>query len=396
MAEVKKVAFVHGEFPIGGAERVTCDIATALLERGGYEVYVFVREYNPELLPSNLASDNRFHVIVSPTLGNVKLKKNWEFLLDGVRANGIGTVVFVMMCQHDIVEELHRMGCKTIYANHNVPYWEIFRKRQRARQNSHKGLVKAAKYYLTKYLRYEKTNMLERRYRKRYIKTVNVFDDYMVLCEGYRDQIVRDLKLSSNHIMHMHVIPNMQQPATDVCYDKRKEFLYVGRLSYPDKRIDRLIDAWRMICDKLPDWSLVIVGDGPDAKRLKSLAKGLPRVSFEGYQSPAEYYRHASALCLVSEYEGFPLCLIEAQSHGVVPISMDMCEGVRSIVGTDGSAGMLTPKGDVQAFADKMLEFAVMDEDKKQRLRHQVVAKSLEYSPNIVIQKWIDLFNQSK
>ena len=121
MAEVKKVAFVHGEFPIGGAERVTCDIAAALLERGGYEVYVFVREYNPELLPSNLASDNRFHVIVSPTLGNVKLKKNWEFLLDGVRTNGISTVVFVMMCQHDVVEELHRMGCKTIYANHNVP-----------------------------------------------------------------------------------------------------------------------------------------------------------------------------------------------------------------------------------------------------------------------------------
>ena len=146
-----------------------------------------------------------------------------------------------------------------------------------------------------------------------------------------------------------------------------------------------------MICDKLPDWSLVIVGDGPDANRLKSLAKGLPRVSFEGYQSPTEYYRHASALCLVSEYEGFPLCLIEAQSHGVVPISMDMCEGVRSIVGTDGSAGILTPKGDVQAFADKMLEFAAMDEDKKQRLRHQVVAKSLEYSPDKVGQMWIDL-----
>lgn len=58
------------------------------------------------------------------------------------------------------------------------------------------------------------------------------------------------------------------------------------------------------------------------------------------------------------------MCLIEAQSHGVVPISMDMCEGVRSIVGTDGSAGILTPKGDVQAFADKMLEFAALDEDK--------------------------------
>ena len=100
MAEVKKVAFVHGEFPIGGAERVTCDIATALLERGGYEVYVFTRKYNPELLPSNLASDSRFHVIVSPTLGKIKLRKSWEFVIDGVRANGIGTVVFVMIRQH--------------------------------------------------------------------------------------------------------------------------------------------------------------------------------------------------------------------------------------------------------------------------------------------------------
>ena len=370
MAEVKKVAFVHGEFPIGGAERVTCDIATALLERGGYEVYVFVREYNPELLPSNLASDSRFHVIVSPTLGNVKLKKNWEFLLDGVRANGIGTVVFVMLCQHDIVEELHRMGCKTIYANHNIPYWEMVSKRQLARENSRKSLCKALKYYLTKYVRYEMTHILERRYIKRYKKDINHFEEYMVLCDGYRDQIVRDLKLTPEQVEHMHVIPNMQQPAVNLCYDKRKEFLYVGRLSFQDKRIDRLIDAWRMVYDKLPDWNLVILGDGSDAKRLKSLAMGLPRVSFEGYKSPDEYYRRASALCLVSEYEGFPLCLIEAQSHGVVPITMDMCEGVRSIVGTDGSAGWLVPKGDVRAFADKMLEFAALDEDKKQRLRH--------------------------
>ena len=52
--------------------------------------------------------------------------------------------------------------------------------------------------------------------------------------------------------------------------------------------------------------------------------------------------------------------------------------------------------GAYRKFAEKMLEFAALDEDKKQRLRHQVVAKSLEYSPNTVIQKWIDLFNQSK
>ena len=124
------------------------------------------------------------------------------------------------------------------------------------------------------------------------------------------------------------------------------------------------------------------------------MAKGLPRLSFEGYQKPDEYYRHASALCLVSEYEGFPLCLIEAQSHGVVPISFETSDGVRSIVGNDGSAGMLVPKGNVRAFADKMLEFAALDEDAKLRLRHQVVAKSLEYSPERVGQMWVDLLDK--
>ena len=391
MEEVKKVAFVHGEFPVGGAERVTCDIANELFKRGGYEVYVFATRLYPDILPANLATDKRFHMVESPVSKANGKGSDWSFILDCVRANGISSVVFVMQRQYDVIDELRRMRCKTIYANHNIPYWEMVSKRQLARENSRKSLCKALKYYLTKYVRYEMTHILERRYIKRYKKDINHFEEYMVLCDGYRDQIVRDLKLTPEQVEHMHVIPNMQQPAVNLCYDKRKEFLYVGRLSFQDKRIDRLIDAWRMVYDKLPDWNLVILGDGSDAKRLKSLAMGVPRVSFEGYKSPDEYYRRASALCLVSEYEGFPLCLIEAQSHGVVPITMDMCEGVRSIVGTDGSAGWLVPKGDVRAFADKMLEFAAMDEDKKQRLRHQVVAKSLEYSPAKVGQMWIDL-----
>ena len=394
MKEVKKVAFVHEIFPSGGAERVTCDIATTLLERGGYEVYVLTLKFNPAMLPANLASDNRFHVIASENTDVRYLSDIPNFLVDNVRDNGISSVVFVVQRLHDVADELKRMGCHTIYANHGPAFWEVPDRRQRVRLKARRSRAKTIKYYLFKYLRYEVLHVLERRWNKFYKQDLEHFDDYMVLCDGYRNQIVHNLKLSPSDASRIHVIPNMQQPATDICYDKRKEFLFVGRLSYADKRIDRLIDAWRMIYDKLPDWNLVIVGDGPDRKRLETLAEGLPRLSFEGYQKPDEYYRHASALCLVSEYEGFPLCLIEAQSHGVVPISFDTSDGVRSIVGNDGSAGMLVSKGNVRAFADKMLEFAALDEDTKLRLRHQVVAKSLEYSPERVGQMWVDLLDK--
>lgn len=66
MEEVKKVAFVHGEFPVGGAERVTCDIANELFKRGGYEVYVFATRLYPDILPANLATDKHFHMVESP------------------------------------------------------------------------------------------------------------------------------------------------------------------------------------------------------------------------------------------------------------------------------------------------------------------------------------------
>ena len=34
-------------------------------------------------------------------------------------------------------------------------------------------------------------------------------------------------------------------------------------MTYADKRIDRLLKIWELACSDLPDWELVLVGDGP-------------------------------------------------------------------------------------------------------------------------------------
>ena len=38
---MKRIAFVHNNFPAGGAERITIDIARYLKSAGGYQVYVY-------------------------------------------------------------------------------------------------------------------------------------------------------------------------------------------------------------------------------------------------------------------------------------------------------------------------------------------------------------------
>ena len=39
-----------------------------------------------------------------------------------------------------------------------------------------------------------------------------------------------------------------------------------------DKRVDRLLDAWKIVCEELSDWKLLIVGDGDEANRLKAMS----------------------------------------------------------------------------------------------------------------------------
>lgn len=61
--------------------------------------------------------------------------------------------------------------------------------------------------------------------------------------------------------------------------------------------------------------------------RESSKKMNLQRLVFAGYISNMEpYYQNASIICLTSNFEGWPLCLTEALSYGVIPISFNCSE----------------------------------------------------------------------
>lgn len=70
---------------------------------------------------------------------------------------------------------------------------------------------------------------------------------------------------------------------------------------------------------------LVIVGDGPEKERLKSLAKKLGMedfVSFEGWKEDvSSYYRSSDLFIQTSLYEGYGMALIEAGLHDLPIVS---------------------------------------------------------------------------
>ncbi len=97
--------------------------------------------------------------------------------------------------------------------------------------------------------------------------------------------------------------------------------LSVSRLT-KEKRIDILIRAAAL----LPNVELIVLGDGPERRRLEKLAHSLgvsSRIHFEGWKDPAPYYAHARAYVQASRYEGYGMAAMEAALSGLPIIGTD-------------------------------------------------------------------------
>ncbi|MYW63785.1 glycosyltransferase [Streptomyces sp. SID8379] len=100
----------------------------------------------------------------------------------------------------------------------------------------------------------------------------------------------------------------------------------VGRLCR-QKGQDVLVEAWRDVVREVPRARLVLVGDGPDAARLRAVAPS--SVSFEGaVDDPVPWYRAADLVVLPSRWEGIALAPLEAMACGS-PVLVTDVDGAR-------------------------------------------------------------------
>ncbi|OGE11126.1 hypothetical protein A3A60_03390 [Candidatus Curtissbacteria bacterium RIFCSPLOWO2_01_FULL_42_26] len=131
----------------------------------------------------------------------------------------------------------------------------------------------------------------------------------------------------------------------------QKYFLIVTRL-VKWKKIDIAIGA--AIDLKFP---LYIIGDGPDAKRLISLARNNKNIKFIGKVSPRvlrDYYRNSKCL-IITQNEDFGIATVEAQSCGV-PVVAFSAGGVMEII-KDDKTGIFFEKQTPESLKDAISRF---------------------------------------
>ncbi len=169
-------------------------------------------------------------------------------------------------------------------------------------------------------------------------------------------------------------------------------FLFVGRL-VALKQVDYLLEAMRVIAND-SDCRLLIVGDGPEATRLREQADALglsAKVIFTGaLQDVRPALNAADVFVLPSRQEGLSVALLEAQAAGLACAVSDL-PGNRELV-LDGESGLVFPVGDVPAMARAMSE---LERDPSLRTRLGSKARrELEsnYAVDAVVRRYINFY----
>lgn len=195
---------------------------------------------------------------------------------------------------------------------------------------------------------------------------------------------------------NIEVIPNAAMHVSDAYSDvMNKRVIAVGRLDY-QKGFDRLIQAWELVqhTGKFTDWKLDIFGQGEWQEMLQQMIDKAELQNTVCLNRPTkqigEEYVKSDMLVMSSNYEGFPMVMIEAMACGLPVVSFDYKCGPKDII-QPGINGLLVPNGDIQALADAMMK--VMEDEAYRKMLSLNARKVVDtYSEQAVMSQWIRLF----
>lgn len=198
-------------------------------------------------------------------------------------------------------------------------------------------------------------------------------------------------------ILHskMVVMENPVHPANDVIdwsdkSEDTKRILNVGRLT-EQKDQKTLIEAFALLADDYPDWSVKILGDGELYSELSELIGSLgleQRIELADPVSDIEReYQNSHIFALPSLYESFGLATAEAMSHGLPVIGFDTCPGTNELIIDNENGFLVDGKNRVEAFSEGLRRL-ISDDDLRRKLGQNGPQTIEPFHPPRIVAKW--------
>lgn len=228
--------------------------------------------------------------------------------------------------------------------------------------------------------------------QKHRIWTARKYDEVVVLTKADRRQWQKYLKNVTN-IYNPLTVQKKRNPD----YNAHRA-IAVGRIER-QKGFDFLVDAWKIVHDRYPDWKLDIYGTSLEGN-IKVLQDQIDKnglkdiVLMQGSSSDmAETYSQHSMMILSSRYEGLGLVLLEAAACGLPLISYDCQQGPSEIIEHDRNGYLVHPVGNITGLTDAICSL-IADEDKRRAMGEEAERMSKQFSMEHISQCWRNMFEE--
>ena len=386
------ILFFYRVYPnYGGVEVVTSVLAKRFVADGHHVTIASLEQPHPELKDQNIDGVELI-CLHHPVLAKDNIQRLHQVVVDkkiDIIVNQWGLPYkTTMLCN----KAIKGTSCKLVSVLHGAPNISkvIIKAQDKVKNASNpiakfgfSAILKAKKEVIKWSIRYAC------RHNEKYIMLSNAFIDSLIKYARIKD--ASNITAIGNPV----TIPvDLNGFSLD---NKLKQLLYVGRMDYENKRVNRIVEAWQDIVENHKDWELVMVGDGPHKQKLMNYVNQhkINRVRFEGFQveAPIRYYKDASIFMLTSDLEGFGLVIIESMSLGCVPIVYGSYEAAYDII-DQGVCGFVTPKPYSEAKTTEKMELLMNDEKLRQDMAKKAMEKAKSFSIDSISQKWYELFNK--
>lgn len=173
-----------------------------------------------------------------------------------------------------------------------------------------------------------------------------------------------------------------------------KKVIAAGRY-VPQKGFDMLINCWKIVSEKHPDWKLSIYGDGIRMElqqQINTLNLQDTCILEHSVNNITDKYTESSIFVLSSRYEGFGMVIIEAMACGVPAVSFTCPCGPKDII-RDQEDGLLVENGNIEQLAEKICYLIEHDEIRKQMGR-QAKSNVQRFMIENIGPQWENLFQE--
>ncbi len=359
----KKICIVASSFGKGGAQK-SAALQSIMLSNSGFDVHLVsvldLIEYSYKGTLFNLGKlKNKDNSI----LGRIKrllalkdyLKKHQFHCIIDNRSRIQGYREFI------ITKFIYK--APTVYVIHNFNTKKVFTKHKWLNKYLYKNEIMAAV-----------SNEAEVKFKEQF-KLNNI----RTLYNTFESNIIEDLAIKKNEDLGNYI-------------------LYFGRIDEAHKNLKFLIRCYKG--SKLIElgFKLILLGNGEDLQTLKLYVESLKLekdVIFKPFvANPFPLVKHARFTVLTSNFEGFPMVLIESLSIGTPMVSINCKSGPKEIIINEKN-GLLVEGYKEEDFIEALNRF-VLDETLYNQCKINTKKSIEQFKMKSITNDWITLINTIK